>query len=539
MSKIYVFGHKRPDTDSVTAAISLAYLKKKQGLDAEAKVLGRLNNETKFALKYFNVAHPEYLNDVKTQIKDINYNKTVLNNKLSIKRCFEKLKKENISGAPVANDKNKLLGLVGLKDVSSYFIDGDFTSLNTSYDNILDAIEGTEVLRFNEEIKGNIVVASYRSTTFLNNIELDKNTILIVGDRHSILEYAVNSGVKMIIIVGNGEIKEEHLLIAKKNKVNIIRTEYDTFHTTKTINLSNYIEELLVTKDPIKFDENQYLSDFIEINNEHKHTNYPIVDKKNNCLGVLRIVDINDKNKKKVILVDHNELSQSVDGLDEADILEVIDHHKLGALSTSGPINFRIMAVGCTNTIIHSIYEENNFPIPKDIAGIMLAGIISDTLMLKSPTTTQFDKQAVVRLSKIAGVDFEKFGLEMFKAGSSIKGKSLEEILFTDFKVFKVGNIEAGIGQIFTTDYNSLKIDVQKFRDLLNQKSENNDYLVVCMFITDVINNGSYIMFNDKAKRILEDSFNIENIYQGMYMQDVVSRKKQILPPIIEVLQKK
>ena len=228
-----------------------------------------------------------------------------------------------------------------------------------------------------------------------------------------------------------------------------------------------------------------------------------------------------------------------LDGLDEADILEVIDHHKLGAMATNSPINFRIMAVGCTNTIIHSIYEQNNFPIPKDIAGIMLAGIISDTLMLKSPTTTQFDKQAVLRLSKIAGVDFEKFGIEMFKAGSSIKGKSLEEILFTDFKVFKVGNIEAGIGQIFTTDYESLKIDIEKFRELLNKTSMNNDYLVVCLFITDIINNGSYIIYNDRAKHILEDSFDLESLNQGAYMQDIVSRKKQILPPIIEVLQKK
>ena len=190
---------------------------------------------------------------------------------------------------------------------------------------------------------------------------------------------------------------------------------------------------------------------------------------------------------QEVLLVDHNEFNQSVDGIEEADILEVIDHHKLGALSTSYPINFRNMAVGSTNTIIHLIYEENNFPIPKPIAGIMLSGIISDTLLLKSPTTTLLDKNAVMRLSKIAGVDYEKYGIEMFKAGSSIKGKSLEEILFSDFKVFKVGNIEAGIGQIFTTDYSSLKIDINKFEELLNNTSKNNDYLVVCLFITDIM----------------------------------------------------
>ena len=238
-------------------------------------------------------------------------------------------------------------------------------------------------------------------------------------------------------------------------------------------------------------------------------------------------------------MVDHNEITQSVDGVDEADILEIIDHHKLGTINTPGPINFRNMAVGSTNTIIHKIYEENNIPIPRDIAGIMLSGIISDTLLLKSPTTTQLDKQAVSRLSKIAQVDYEKYGFEMFKAGSSIKGKSLQEVLFTDFKVFKVGNIELGIGQIFTTDYNSLKLNIKDMREVLNQVSENNDYVIVAFFVTDVIKNGSYIIFNDKAKSILEDSYNIDELTQGMYMPDVVSRKKQIIPPIMDVLERK
>ena len=220
-----------------------------------------------------------------------------------------------------------------------------------------------------------------------------------------------------------------------------------------------------------------------------------------------------------MILVDHNEIVQSVDGIEESDIIEVIDHHKIGTLTTSSPINFRNMAVGSTNTIIHQLYEENNFPIPKDIAGIMLSGIISDTLLLKSPTTTQLDKQAVFRLSMIAGVDYEKYGIEMFRAGSSIKGKSMEQILFSDFKV--------------------LKLDKAAFVKLLNETSINNDYMIVTLFITDVMKNGSYILFNDKAKHILEDSFNIENLTQGYYLDGVVSRKNQILPPIIEVLERR
>lgn len=538
MGKVYIFGHKRPDTDSVASAISLAYLKNVQGMDCEARVLGRLNNETKYVLKYFDVNFPEYLNDVKNQIRDINYNKIMINRHASIKSCYDLLRSNKLSGCPVVTDKKKLVGIITLNDITSYFVDGDFTKLDTSYLNILNTLSGTEVLKFDDEIIGNILVASYKSTTFLNNIELNKDTILIVGDRHSILEYAVNSSVKMIIVIGDGNIKEEHLEIARRNKVNIIKTSYDTFHTSRMINLSNHIENIIITKDPICFEETDYVSDFVEHANESKHSNYPVINKKGNCLGVLRLVDVSDKNNKEVILVDHNESSQSVDGIEDADILEIIDHHKLGTIKTNYPVNFRNMAVGSTSTIIHRMFEENNLPIPIPVAGIMLSGIISDTLLLKSPTTTQLDKLAVERLSKIARVDAIKYGIEMFKAGSSIKGKTLEEVLFTDFKVFKVGNIELGIGQIFTTDYSGLKLDTDKMVEVLNQVSINNDYVVVALFITDVMNNGSYVLFNDKSKYILQDSFDLEYIRQGIYLKNIVSRKKQIIPPIIDVLER-
>lgn len=539
MSKIFVFGHKKPDTDSVTAAISLSYLKQVQGVNAVPKVLGRLNNETKFVLKKFNMKPPEYLNDVKMQIKDVNYNKSIINKNTSIKDCYDFLKNNKLNGIPVVGNEKELIGILTQNDISSHLIDGDYTKLITSYENIIKILNGEEILKYDDEIKGNILVASYKSTTFLDNIELDKDTILIVGDRHSILEYAVLSSVKIIIIIGNGEIKEEHLEIARKNKVNIIRTKYDTFHTSKLINLSNYIDNIIITRDPIKFDNNDYLNDFIEISNETKHTTYPIVDKNNICLGLLRLVDINNKQKKRVILVDHNDIAQSVDGLEEAEVIEVIDHHRLGALVTNSPINFRNMAVGSTNTIIYNLYQESKVEIPKLIAGVMLSGIISDTLLLKSPTTTNSDISAVKRLSAILDIDYEKYGMEMFKAGSSLKGKSIEEILFTDFKVFKVGNIEAGIGQIFTTDYNSLSLDIDKYVDTLNKVSTNNDYLVVALFVTDVIKNGSYIIYNNKSKRILEDSFNIDELSQEYYFENIVSRKKQIIPLIIDVLERK
>ena len=539
MSKIYVFGHKKPDTDAVTSAISLSYLKREKGFDCEPRVLGRLSNETKFALNYFNVKYPKFLNDVKNQIKDVNYNRVMFYEKESIRNCYERLKKEKFNGAPVVDYNEKLNGIITLNDITTYLMDGDITKLNTSYSNILDVLDAKEILKFDDEIRGNILIAAYRSSTFLDNIELNSNTILIVGDRHSIIEYAIESRVKLIVVVGCSRISEELITLAKENKVNIISTINNSLTTSKLISQSNYISDIIITKDPIKFIETAYIGDFIETAKQTKHTTYPIVDKRNTCLGFLRLVDVGDKKNKKVILVDHNEMIQSADGIEDADIIEIIDHHKLGSLKTNNPINFRNMAVGSTNTIIYKMYEEDNVVIPKNIAGIMLSGIISDTLLLKSPTTTELDRIAVKNLSAIAGVDYEVYGLEMFKAGSSIKGKTLEEILFSDFKVFKVGSIDSGIGQIFTTNFESLKLDLSKMVDVMNKVAINNEYNLIALFITDIMKNGSYILYNDRAKNVLEDSFGIENLYQGKYLDGIVSRKKQVIPSIIEVLERK
>ena len=413
MSKIFIFGHKKPDTDSVMASISLSYLKNQLGENTKAYVLGDLNEESKFALNYFNVKEPKYLNDVKLQIKDVNYHKNCVGDQHnSIYDSYNYMTKNEITGLPIVNNDKKFIGMVSIKDIAKELIKGDFDYLKTSYKNIIKTIEGQEILKFDDEISGNILVASYRSTSFIENVELNQNTILIVGDRHSIIEYAVNSGIKLIILTNSGYIKDEHLEIARKNKVNIIKTNFNTFHVSKTIALCNYINTIITNKDIICFDENDYLNDFIEISNKVKHTNYPIVDKQNKCLGLLRLSDISEKSKKKIILVDHNEPEQSVDGIDEAEILEVTDHHKIGNINTNTPINFRNMAVGSTNTIIYQLYQEKNIDIPKDIAGLMLSGILSDTLLLNSPTTTNKDRITVEKLSALLNIDYKNMVLK-------------------------------------------------------------------------------------------------------------------------------
>lgn len=540
MEKVYVFGHKKPDTDSVVAAITASYYMNAthKNMKASPRVLGHLNNETKFVLKYFNVASPKYLNDVRLQIRDVNFKKDYyIDEHRSIMECYKYMLDNNTSGVPIVDNERNLLGIVTLKEIAKELINGNFEYLHTSYDNLLKTLDAREVLKFDDEIEANIMAASFRSSTFLNNIELDNNTALIVGDRHSIIEYAVMSKVKLIIVVGNGEIKLSHLKIAKENKVNIIKTPLSTFEVTKLINMSNYINTLNIRPNAVTFSMFDYLSDFNDIANKVRHTNYPIIDKDNKCLGMLRINDIVDKKKKKVILVDHNEESQSVDGLDEAEIIEVIDHHKLGTIATTLPINFRNMAVGSTNTILYLMYKERNIDIPRDIAGLMLSAIISDTLLLKSPTTTKVDREAVLALANYLEIDYKEYGIKMFEAGSELKDKTKEEIIYHDFKLFHVEDKQIGVGQIFTTSFNYNEKDILEYQKLLDTISVNNNYVIVALFITDIIKNGSYIIYNTKSESIMSDAFGIENIKQGTYLQDVVSRKKQMIPQMIEVLE--
>lgn len=537
MGKVFIFGHQNPDTDSVTSAISLSYLKNKLKMETEPRVLGHINKETKYALNYFNIKEPKYLNDVKLQLKDVEYLKNVFKNKnCSINEVYDYLSENNITGTPIVNDDNTYVGIVTVKDIAKFLIKDDYVKLNAKYENLIKTLNGKEILKFDENIEGNILVASYKSTTFLDNIELKNDNILIVGDRHSIIENAVKNKVKLLIITGNSDVKEEHLKIARENKVNIIKTANDSFTTSKLIGLSNSIGSIIKNERSEVFRENDYYDDFLEKSKKLKHNNYPILDNKNKCLGLIRITEINRKNNKEVILVDHQEKEQSVTGLDEASILEIVDHHNIGNINTNNPINFRNMTVGSTNTILYFMYKENNIKIPKEIAGIMLSGILSDTLCLQSPTTTEIDKEVVSYLATIAQVDYEKYALDMFKAGTSLEGMTIEEVIKTDFKSYPSGDDKIAIGQVFTLDVDRIFNEIDKYNEKLEEIciKEGLKFIVLC--ITDILKNGSYILYTTEAKKVLESVYDLNDIKQGYYVQDLISRKKQILPQILEQL---
>ncbi len=538
MEKTFIFGHKKPDSDSVMSAIGLSYLKNKLGDSTEPRILGNVNKETKYALEYFGLKEPEYLNDVKLQIKDVNYHKGFLiKDTDSIYDGYQKMLKEGLTGIPVVQQKNAFLGLITIKDLSHMVVNANFEELFTSYSNIMKVLKGEEILKFDDEIVGKILVAAYRSTTFINQVSLSSNDVLIVGDRHSVIEYAVESGVKLVVLSGDSEIKEKHIEIARKNKVNIIRTPYDSYHITRLLPLTNYIKTMIRSYNPTKFEESEYVDTVLDINNKLKHTNYPVVDRKNRCLGLLKIIDLNEKHPKNVILVDHNEKLQSVEGLDEANILEIFDHHNLGSITTSSPINFRNMAVGSTCTIVYTLYKERGVEIPKEIAGALLSGILSDTLILKSPTATPRDREAVEELSCIAEVDYQEYGMNMLKAGTSLDGMTKEDVLYNDFKLYTVNEKTFAIGQFFTMNFDEMKKELEEYVHTLDEVAEANNYDFVALYVTDIIQNGSYVIFNTKGQEVVDVVYGKENLPEGYFVDNCVSRKKHVVPLIMEVFE--
>lgn len=535
----YIFGHKNPDTDSICASIALSYLKNKLGFNAVASTLGNLNPETKFALNYFNVKEPYHLNDVKLQIKDVSYHKgCFIDKNVPIKDAFDYMNKYSLTGIPVVENKNKYYGYVSLKEVAREIINGDFHKINTSYGNLISVLKGTQILKFDKEISGNVLAATYAKATFLERVALDNSYILIIGDRTAILDYAIENKVKLIIVIAGIELPHELLQKAKKNKVNIISTPLSSYEVGKLISFSNYIKDIMRKEESVTFNELDYLSDFIEQSKKLKHTNYPILNSKNECKGLLTLTDTNNVDKKQVILVDHNNSSQSVDGLEESEILEVIDHHNIGDINTKKPINFRNAGVGSVNTIIYDLYKENNIKIPKDIAGLMASAIISDTLLLTSPTTTIRDTDALINLSKIAKIKYKKYGIELLKQGMTIKGLTNEDILHKDFKTYKVNDKMIGIGQILTADFESMNKKINSLVNYLDEVSNNENIRVVTLFVTDIFENVSYCLYNRDAENIIKNSFDLKEIYEGVPLKDIVSRKIQIAPYIMDAIEK-
>lgn len=505
MSKIYVFGHQKPDTDSVTSSIAYAYLKVCLGMNAEARILGDINKETKFVLDYFNVKKPHYLDSVKLQLKDIDYyHDYYIDDKSSLNDTYNFLINNHITGIPIVNNKKKLLGIVTIKDLMLY-MKNRTNYINTSYQDLIDILGAEEKNKINEDIKGYITIKD--ECIFI----VDKDINTIITTKHS------NIGYKMF------------------DKINVICSNKSLVDAIRLIPWSNFVKDVISKDRIIKYKEDMYYDDFIKETNRLKFNNYPVIGKNGVCKGLIRITDIVSKNKKQVILVDHNEPSQSVDGLEEAEILEIIDHHKIGTY-TNNPISFRNMAVGSTNTIIYQMYLENNIDIPYDIAGLMLSGILSDTLGLTSSTTTNLDIFTVKQLSKTINIDYQNYYYKVLEAGTSLDGETIEDIIKQDLKYFQVNNIRYAISQMLTLDIDSILSKKSEYLKAINDYKKNHDLKLMIFIITDATKKGSYLLYTDGIDDMISEIYNIDNVYQGVFIEGLTSRKKQVVPYVNEYL---
>ncbi len=534
-----IFGHRNPDTDSICSSIALSYLKNQLKEKTIPKAIGHLNSETKFVLKHFNVSEPQYLNDVKVRIKNIKYNKkAVVYEKDTIHDAYVLMHDESITAIPLVDNNKKLVGFVSMKDIAKFLIEGNRQSINTTLSNILKVLNAEVVTCYDKYIKGKTMLVGYQSSTFHDEIVLSNEDILIIGDRYKIIEYAIESKVKLIILALNNTLSKDIIDKAKMNNITIIRTHLSSFEIANMLSLSNYICSINNCPTPITVFDDDYYDEFQILSKKTKYTNYPVINHKNECLGLISLNRINEYEKQKVILVDHNNFDQSVEGIEEATILEIIDHHNLGTIGTKVPINFRSMPVGCTSTIIYKMFLEKKIKIPKQIAGLLLSAIISDTLLFTSPSTTREDVEAAKILSKISKTNINEYGYQMLKEASSIEGLSINEQLYQDYKSYTVGKLHIGLSQLTTLAFDEIYKNKEEYIEKLDSISEVSPG-VNALFITDIIKKGSYVLYNTKSEEIIRDAFNLDKVYQGIFIPNILSRKKQILPAIMEILEKK
>lgn len=532
---ILVFGHKSPDTDSVASAIALSHLKNQLGYNTMPCVLGNISKESQYVLDYFQLPTPRYISDVKIQVKDLQYDFAKgISPKKSILSTYNLMENNSLETIGVVDEDNKLLGIISMKNIAMGLIHGDFYHLETSLENLVQDLKGTVLSGNKEFFDGRVSVVAY----YYKTIEgiLGENDIVIVGDRYDIIECAIMSKVQLIIITGGNEIPQKYIDLAQINNITMILVPKDTYYISKVINMCNYTSRIMRTQNIIKFNEIEYID---EVKDELSHShfrNYPVIDNEGKFLGFINRNHIMNPTRKKVILVDHNEYSQSAEGLDEADILEIIDHHKIGDISTSMPINFRNNPVGSTCTIIFWMYREHNIEIPFEIAGALLSGILSDTLLFKSPTTTDMDKKAVEELNKIVKLNIDDFAMDMFKFGTSLEGQSIEEIFYKDFKEFQLETFKTGISQVFTLDIDDVFNRKDLFINYIKKVHKRMNYDITLLLVTDILKEGSYILYQCKHNSVIPSAFEVSD-EQGVFAKEVVSRKKQVIPKLLNAIQ--
>lgn len=544
--KIFVIGHKNPDTDSICSAIAYADIKNRTTQDKRfiAKRAGQINEETQYVLNRFEVQPPGYLSNIGTQVKDMDIRISPEADKsMSLKNAWDIMQENSIVSLPIRDKNGMLEGLITIGDIAKTYMDTTDSFLlsraKTQYKRIAETIDGI-VVEGNEHgyfIEGKVLVGTANPEMLKEYIE--ENDMLIMGDREEDHLQAISQNVSCIIVGMGIEVSERVISLAHERDIIIIMSPYDTFTIARLINQSIPVKYIMKTDNLVTFHTEDFTDDIQDVMIKHRHRAFPVVNKRGKCVGTISRRNFLDMHKKKVILVDHNEKDQAVDNIEKADILEIIDHHKLGSLETMKPISFRNQPVGCTATIMYQIYGEQKLEISPKIAGILCAAIISDTLMFRSPTCTLQDKMAAGALALIADIDIEEFAKEMFKAGSNLKDKSPEEIFYQDYKKFIAeGNITFGVGQISSMDTEELKMIKERLIPFMVSEYGRHGVTRVYFMLTNIIEESTELLFyGDGSEEMAKMAFDIEPKEGTFILKGVVSRKKQLIPSLMEAAQ--
>lgn len=540
---VYVSGHRNPDTDSICSAIAYSYL-----LNATNKYnavpvrLGKINRETEYVLKRFGVEHPVLLKTVKQKVEDLNYDKvTVFSKDLTLKTAWFLLKQQNLKSAPILDEHGQLLGLLSTSNIIEGYMDQWDSEVlkkaKTPVENVIDTLEAN-VIYLNESLKvveGDIHIAAMSGSEAKKRIH-ENDVVIVGGDRSDDLEELISVKPSLIVLTGSLTADENVVKKCEEQGISIISTPFNTYQTSQQIVQAIPVEYVMIKGDIKTFSTDDTLDYMKEVMSETRYRGYPVIDLNNRCVGSISRFALLKGLRKKVILVDHNERGQSIPGIEEADILEIVDHHRVADIQTVGPLLFRGEPLGSTATIVTKIFDELDVEMPSHIAGLLLGAVVSDTLLFKSPTCTPVDTKIAKKLAEIAGVDIQEFAMEMFKAGTSLVGKTVDEIFNQDFKKFNFDNLQVGVAQVNSMDIEGFLPYKKDMLDYMNKFAEDNNLEFTLLLLTDIINANSEIFVGGPRPELVEKAFNVQLTECQGTLAGVISRKKQVVPAITAIM---
>ncbi|MGL0888544.1 putative manganese-dependent inorganic diphosphatase [Faecalibacterium duncaniae] len=543
--KVVVIGHRNPDTDSICSAIAYAELKNRTStLVCEPRRAGKMNQETEFVLKKFGVTPPRMCTDVNPKIRDVDYREMPgIPGSTSLRRAWEIMRDQQIDTLSITSADNELEGIITVKDLATANMDVFDTAVlaksRTSYKNILETLNGTMVVGNSDAVctTGHIKIGT--ATPEMLESSVEKGDIVILSNRYESQLCAIEKEASLLIICNGAKVGRTIQRIADETGVAIMTTPVDTYAAGKLISQCAPISYYMTRDDILKFTLVTPVADVLRVMAKVRHRYFPILDEDGKYCGMVSRRNVIALRKRRIILVDHNEATQAVEGFDQAEILEIIDHHRIGSLETSGPVYFRNQPVGCTATIITQMYDENGVDIPPQIAGLLLAAILSDTLAFRSPTCTPVDENTAKRLAKIAGVDIEEFSTEMFEAGEKLDGKTPEEVFLQDFKVFMCGDIRFGVAQGSYMTRKNLQAAQALLQPYLEEARNKQNVEDLYMLLTDVPKEESVVICTGRyAAEVLSNGFESRPAADGSWtLPGVVSRKKQFIPAMMSAYQ--